>query len=227
LQQSFYIQAYWPFNFYNQTMEFTPLLLASVVGFTHAFEADHLVAVSSIVTRRNSPLLAIKDGIYWGLGHTSTILLVGTVILLGRIAFEESDFRYFEAGVGVMLIVLGMYRLFKLYKTPQITLHTHPHPNPKDFKLAFGVGLVHGLAGSGALLLTVLAATKSTVTGLIYLVIFGVGSIVGMMLAAGVFSLPYSEKILNNKTISMALTVLSSLLCIVLGSMVVYENLFQ
>jgi hypothetical protein len=206
-------------------MEFMPLLLASFVGFTHAFETDHLVAVSSIVTRRSSPLLAIKDGIYWGLGHTSTILMVGAVILLGRIAFEESDFRYFEAGVGLMLIGLGVYRLYKLYKTPLITLHDHPHPYPQDFKLAYGVGLVHGLAGSGALLLTVLATTKSAVAGLTYLVIFGVGSIVGMMLAAGIFSLPFSEKILNNKTIRTALTLLSSLLCVGLGSIVVYENL--
>lgn len=57
-------------------MEILPLLLASLVGFTHAFEADHLVAVSSIVTRRNNTFLAIKDGIFRGLGHTSTILLV-------------------------------------------------------------------------------------------------------------------------------------------------------
>lgn len=205
-------------------MEFMPLLLASVVGFTHAFEADHLVAVSSIVTRRNNSLLAIKDGIYWGLGHTSTILLVGIVILLGRIAFQEDDFRYFEAGVGLMLIMLGVYRLFKLYKTPQISLHAHPHP--QDFKLAYGVGLIHGLAGSGALLLTVLATTKSTFSGLLYLIIFGIGSIVGMMLAAGIFSVPFSEKILNNKTIRTLLILASSLLCIGLGGMVVYENLF-
>lgn len=207
-------------------MDFAPILLASVVGFTHAFEADHLVAVSSIVTRRNNSLLAIKDGIYWGLGHTSTILLVGAVILLGRIVFQEEDFRYFEAGVGLMLIGLGGYRLYKLYKTPAIELPVHSHPHPQDFKLAYGVGLVHGLAGSGALLLTVLATTKSTAAGLAYLVIFGVGSIVGMMLAAGVFSLPFSEKILNNNTLRIALTVLSSLLCIGLGSMVAYENLF-
>lgn len=207
-------------------MELIPILLASVVGFTHAFEADHLIAVSSIVTRRNNPLLAIKDGIYWGLGHTSTILLVGTVILFGRIAFEEEDFRYFEAGVGLMLITLGGYRLYKLYNAPNYGLHTHPHLPPQDFKLAYGIGLIHGLAGSGALLLTVLATTKSTFSGLLYLAIFGVGSVVGMMLAAGIFSVPFSEKILNNKTIRTALILLSSLFCIGLGSKVVYENLF-
>ncbi len=214
-----------PFRFFP-TMELMPFLLAGIVGFTHAFEADHLVAVSSIVTRRNNPLLAIKDGIYWGLGHTSTILLVGTVILFGRIAFQDEDFRYFEAGVGLMLITLGGYRLHKLYKAPNYRLHAHPHLPSQDFKLAYGVGLIHGLAGSGALLLTVLATTKNTFSGLLYLVIFGVGSVVGMMLAAGIFSVPFSEKILNNKTIRTALIVLSSLFCIGLGSKVVYENLF-
>ena len=205
-------------------MELTSLLLASVIGFTHAFEADHLVAVSSIVARRNNPLLAIKDGASWGMGHTSTILVVGTIVLLGRIAFEESDFRYFEAGVGIMLIALGSYRLFRFLRRSDSPVHHHTHI--QDYKLAYGVGLVHGLAGSGALLLSVLAMTQSTMAGLVYLGIFGIGSIVGMMLAAGVFSLPFSEKIVNNGTSRSIFGLVSALICIGLGAKVVVENLF-
>ena len=59
-----------------------PLLFAAVVGFGHAFEADHLVAVSTIASKRKHPMQAIKDGIYWGLGHTSTIFLIGLIMIV-------------------------------------------------------------------------------------------------------------------------------------------------
>ncbi|OIN59430.1 urease accessory protein [Arsenicibacter rosenii] len=205
-------------------MELVSLLFAGVVGFTHAFEADHLVAVSSIVTRRNNLQTAVKDGIYWGLGHTSTILLVGGVFLLGRFAVREEAFRYLEAGVGGMLIMLGGFRLNSLVQgaKPQVHAHnghTHAH------KLAYGVGLVHGLAGSGALILSVLTTINGTLGGLIYLTIFGVGSIAGMMLAAGLFSVPLSGRIIRHPSVRMGITLVSALLCIGLGLFVIVEHL--
>ena len=90
-----------------------PLLFAAVVGFGHAFEADHLVAVGNIATKRNNMNLAIKDGIYWGLGHTSTIFLIGLIIIVGKATFLDGYFGYFEAGVGLMLVLLGLYRLYE------------------------------------------------------------------------------------------------------------------
>ena len=91
-----------------------PLLFAGVVGFTHAFEIDHLLAVSSIASRRKSVLMAIKDGIYWGLGHTSTILAMGICMILARIIVTPEVFHYFEATVGIMLILLGTHRILSL-----------------------------------------------------------------------------------------------------------------
>ncbi|WP_026993776.1 urease accessory protein [Flectobacillus major] len=204
-------------------MEIAPLLLASIVGFSHAFEADHLVAVSNIVTRRNSLHLAMKDGVYWGLGHTSTILLVGCVFILGKFTFHENSFHYLEAAVGIMLIILGVFRLFKLY-TAKATVHTHAS-DVHEHKLAYGVGLVHGLAGSGALVLSVLTTIKGIVSSLLYLFIFGIGSIGGMMLAAGIFSVPFSEKIIRNQKIRVYMTLLSSLFCIGLGVIVIHQQL--
>ena len=64
-----------------------PLLIAAAIGFGHAFEADHLVAVGNIVTKREKPVLALKDGMYWGLGHTSTIVLIGLLIIVGKSTF--------------------------------------------------------------------------------------------------------------------------------------------
>ena len=168
-----------------------PLLLALSVGFAHAFEADNLVAVSTIVTRRNNLWLALKDGVFWGLGHTSTILLVGSVFMLGRFTLRAGDFRYLETGVGLMLVTLGSLRLYKLMVFRELTAAHTPIHEEHAHKLAYGVGLVHGLAGSGALILSVLTQIKGTGAGMIYLGLFGIGSIMGMMVAAGAFSVPF------------------------------------
>lgn len=200
-----------------------PVLLALAAGFAHAFEADHLVAVSSIVTRRTSPLAAVKDGVFWGLGHTSTIVVVAGIYLLGRLALHVADFHYLEAAVGAMLVSLGTYRLWKLSRH-QLAAHAHQHPEPA-FSLAYGVGMVHGLAGSGALLLSVLTQIKGAWNGLGYLLLFGCGSVVGMMVAAGVFSLPFSLAALRSNGLRLALTLVSSGLCVGLGLKVLYQNL--
>lgn len=238
-----------------------PLLFAAFVGFAHAFEADHLLAVSNIVTKRNSILMAVKDGIAWGLGHTSTIFLIGLIIIVGKVAITEQTFHYFEAAVGAMLIALGLFRLRYLWKTGQ-AFHTHFHlddlifwkkrparllsqtprqiarpasaaetlilrysPQTESHRLAYIVGLVHGLAGSGALVLLVMSQIPSAGSALLYLLIFGVGSIGGMLLASGVFSLPFSKKLSTNALLQAGLTMISSLLCVAYGTQVVCENL--
>ncbi|RYF65915.1 MAG: urease accessory protein, partial [Cytophagaceae bacterium] len=105
--------------------------------------------------------------------------------------------------------------------------HRHDAQPPHDghaHGLAYGVGLIHGLAGSGALILSVLTQIKGNGPGMLYLVLFGVGSITGMMVAAGVFSVPFSVRLLTNPVVRTTLVVLSSTVCIGLGAMVIYEN---
>ena len=199
-----------------------PLFFAAVTGFSHAFEADHLVAVSNIVTRRNQLLLAVKDGIYWGLGHSSTILAIGFLIIVAKSTIFEGYFGFLEALVGVMLIGLGLYRAQQIRRKKTAPTHDHSH----DHKLAYGVGLIHGLAGSGAMVLVVLSEVSGTWNSLLYLIIFGLGSVVGMLLAAGMFSLPFGKNLGDRPLIQQGLTLLSSLLCIGYGSFVLYENLF-
>jgi len=236
-----------------------PLFFAATVGFAHAFEADHLLAVSNIVTRRNSVWLAIKDGIAWGLGHTSTIFLVGVLIIGFKVAITEQTFHYFEAAVGVVLMLLGALRLYFLWKNGRAA-HTHYHiedllfwkkrshsvllaapyrlataapaaqmlrfdTRANNHHLAYGVGLVHGLAGSGTLVVLVMSQIPEVANALIYLLIFGIGSIAGMLLASGVFSMPFSKKLSANAYLQVGLTLLSSLLCIGFGAQVVWENL--
>ncbi len=200
-----------------------PLLFAAVIGFTHAFEADHLVAVSSIVTKRDKIILAIKDGIFWGLGHTSTIFLIGLLMIIGKVTFFNGYFGYFEAVVGLMLILLGIHRLYQYFRSDK-SYRQLADPEDKHH-LAYGVGLVHGLAGSGAMILLVMTEIQGSFNSLLYLLIFGLGSVVGMLVAAGIFSLPFSKKITNNAHLQVGLVLLSSLLCMGYGAFVLIENL--
>jgi len=201
-----------------------PLLFAAVVGFGHAFEADHLVAVGNIVTKRESPALAIKDGIFWGLGHTSTIFLIGLIIIIGQATFLNGYFGLFEAGVGLMLIALGIFRLYKYY-SKKGEEKSSLMDKSKSHRLAYGVGLIHGLAGSGAMVLLVMTEISGQLNSIIYLLIFGLGSVIGMLVAAGFFSMPFSKKWNANKNLQYGLVVISSILCIGYGAHVMIENL--
>lgn len=208
-----------------------PFALALSIGFGHAFKADHLVAVSSIVTRRRSVWLALKDGAFWGLGHTSTILVVGGIFLLVQVTLNEDSFRYVEAGVGVMLMLLGFGRLYTLVSQPKATVshpadHVHADATGQhEHKLAYGVGLLHGLAGSGALILSVLAQSKGAGAGMLYLVLFGMGSMGGMVVAVGAFIVPFSARLTGHPTFRTALVLLSSVLCIELSVKIICETM--
>jgi cytochrome c biogenesis protein CcdA len=209
-------------------MTFLPLLFAGVVGFMHAFEADHLLAVSSMVTRRNSALMAAKDGVFWGLGHSSTILIIGILMILAQVSVAEHIFHIFEAGVGLMLIVLGLQRLRDAWRQNQAAQRhalAHQHHEQHSHKMAYSVGLVHGLAGSGSLILLVMSEWKGAWEGIAYLVVFGAGSILGMLLASSVFFMPFSKKISQKTNFQVGLTLLSSALCIAFGGKILIENL--
>jgi len=205
------------------------LFITVYAGFTHAFETDHLLAVSTIVSKRHKLTHAVKDGIFWGLGHTSTIILVGVLVIVMKQHISINSFRYFEAAVGLMLVTLAVYRVITLWKnqlagknisavTGNVT-HTHGH------KLAYGVGLVHGLAGSGALIVLVMSQVKSPAGAMMYLLVFGAGSVIGMLLAAGLFSTPFSKKMIYANYLQIALVLVSAAFCILYGSKVIYQNL--
>jgi len=220
-----------------------PLLLTIYAGFIHAFEADHLLAVSNIVSQRNNVKLSLKDGIFWGLGHTSTIFFVGILMIVFKAGISDQYFRYFESLVGVMLIALAIYRMVVFFREKKVVIHAHPHQHGGEkhqhlhvhignrqvhqhkHSLAYGVGLVHGLAGSGALILIAMSQMKSPADGLIYLVIFGMGCIVGMLVAAGLFSIPFSKKIIQAQLLQSGLVIITCVLCFLYGGKVIYDNL--
>jgi ABC-type nickel/cobalt efflux system permease component RcnA len=234
-----------------------PLLLTIYAGFTHAFETDHLLAVTNIVSQRDHIWSSIKDGIFWGLGHSSTIIFIGILMIMFKVGISEHSFHYFEATVGLMLIALAIYRLIKFFRGKKLVIHKHDHEHEEGVhkhlhvhfvpeneqahahphvhvhthshthKLAYGVGLVHGLAGSGALVIIAMAQIKSPAQGVLYLVIFSLGCIVGMLTAAGLFSVPFSKRIIQAQTLQSVLIILTSVLCLVYGGKVIYDNMIM
>jgi len=191
------------------------LVLGLLLGMRHALEADHLAAVASLATRSRGVPGTVLQGAVWGLGHTLTLLLVGGVCLLLRAAISERLAAALEGAVGVMLLVLGADVLLRMRRR-RIHLHVHRHDDGTVHLHAHGhapeeahdrdhhqhahgegfplrallVGMVHGLAGSAALLLVTLTTLSSAWLGVAYIAVFGVGSIAGMAVLAAVIALP-------------------------------------
>jgi ABC-type nickel/cobalt efflux system permease component RcnA len=201
--------------------------LGFLLGLKHATEADHLVAVTTIVSEQRSVSRSAMVGALWGVGHTAALLAAGVVVILLEVSIPERVAAALEFGVALMIIFLGSRVLFlALRKRRRVHVHAHTHGGRTHTHLHFhehadehsatgataahapaherhgglvgwrplAVGVVHGLAGSAALTLLVLTEVLrngSRVLGLAYLLIFGVGSVGGMMLMSALISLPF------------------------------------
>jgi high-affinity nickel-transport protein len=167
--------------------------LGFMLGLRHATDADHVVAVSTIVSRSRTLRGAMLVGALWGLGHTLTILLVGGAIVVFNVVVPPSIETVLEMCVATMLIVLGAVNLGGSFagrpSTASATGHAAGVERPLSLRPLF-VGIVHGLAGSAAIALLVLASIRDVARALIYLGVFGVGTIAGMVLLTCVVVLP-------------------------------------
>jgi ABC-type nickel/cobalt efflux system permease component RcnA len=180
-----------------------------LLGLRHALDADHLAAISTVLAERPSFRASGAVGFWWGVGHTTTLLLVGAVVLAWDIRIPERLELLAESGVGLLLIALGGTLAWKLYRErwhvhshhhddgPHV--HFHSHQQQEDHRhrhwmagsvRPLCIGMAHGLAGSAALMLIVLSSTHELGSGLLSIAIFGVGSIVGMMTIGLTISLP-------------------------------------
>lgn len=193
-----------------------PLLFAAIVGMRHAFEPDHLVAMSTLVARHDRLRPALKDGLLWGLGHTTMLVVFGSLIIFSRATFLQSP--YFEAVVGLMLIGLGISRLVdkNSYRPLQLA--------KQRASFAYTVGLVHGLAGSGALVLLVMSEIQQAGWAIVYILIFGLGSMLGMLAAAGLMRLPFTSRMRLGRRLQAGAVVLSSVLSIGYGGWMVWTH---
>ena len=199
---------------------FVILGIGLVFGLKHATEVDHVVAISTIVSRHKNIFHSAVVGALWGVGHTVSLLIVGALVLSLRIALPEIVSNWLEFAVALMIMGLGISALWRASrKSNEVHIHQHNHDGVSHTHVHFHekenkhqaathavhshavsrlgwkpvlIGMVHGLAGSGALTLLVLTQIGSSLLGFFYVLTFGFGSIAGMLLMSGLIGLPFA-----------------------------------
>jgi len=191
----------------------TVLALGFALGLKHALDPDHMVAVSTIVSESKSIARSSLVGTFWGLGHTMSLLLAGIAVIAFRIRIPERMALWMEFAVALMLVILGAKALLKPLRGWNVHIHRHSHDGSSHIHLhlhrpgeegahhhrhligfgarPFFVGMVHGMAGSAALMILVLATIPSALAGLLYIAVFGLGSVGGMLIMSSLISMPF------------------------------------
>ena len=224
------------------------LSLGFVLGLRHALDSDHIVAVSTIVSEHKSLARSSLVGTFWGLGHTASLFAVGLIILLLKISIPEHVKPWMEMPVALMLIALGVNATFRAARERGWQIHTHVHSHDQQSEHAhlhlhnsdehnhehrlfhlgrrpFVVGLIHGFAGSAAVTLAALATVPTIALGLTWIVVFGIGSIGGMLLMSAAISLPFIVTARRFSAINGAIRLLAGLFSIIFGLMIAWSLL--
>ena len=250
--------------------------LGFVLGMRHATDPDHVIAVSTIVSRQRSIREAAVIGALWGIGHTITIFCVGAAIILFNVVIPPRIGLTMELAVGLMLILLGIFNLTGITRrithryTPDHrhdavvhshrhehdgTVHEHIHGHSPEVHMHLGaeddaspeqkpqgvfqatlrklglyqflrplaVGLVHGLAGSAAVALLVLAEIRDPRWAIAYLLIFGIGTIAGMMVITMMIGAPFAYTRGRFAPFNRGLGIASGLLSIAFGLFITFQ----
>lgn len=242
------------------------IALGFFLGMRHATDPDHVIAVTTIVSRQRSIRHAALIGVLWGLGHTITILVVGSAIILFGIVIPPRLGLTMEFSVGLMLILLGILNLSGIMRwitetfTPsQLAHHVHPHGHgdyvhshphghsPENHGHAesatpvgwmdriFGklgvyqivrplaVGIVHGLAGSAAVALLVLTTIRVPAWAVLYLLVFGLGTVAGMMLITAAIAVPFKYSESRFARLNRGLGLVAGAVSLIFGFFIVYQ----
>jgi hypothetical protein len=222
------------------------LLLGLVTGLRHSIEADHVAAVLSVVASSHKNIKrATMLGAIWGLGHTTSLFIAGLLVLLLAVNISDTLSSRMEFGVGIMLLFLGVttftgWSVGKFFKGLRHrksshkhihhhygnVVHSHEHVHD-DAEHGHGhksliVGMVHGMAGSGALLLIVLSTIHSIPLGLAYIAIFGAGSIGGMAGISTLIGIPF-VKLANSAKVSLLLRYAAAITTLAIGAGMMYD----
>ena len=226
------------------------LLLGLLIGMQHALEADHVAAVASMAARAGSARRIVRHGAVWGLGHSLTLLVVVGAVLLLNVAVPENLARLLELAVGIMLLGLGlgvMRRLlvervhFHLHRHGDGVAHIHAHSHAGDRTAhessrhdhdhpaglplrTLLVGVMHGMAGSAALLVLALASVQSTWAALLYIAVFGVGSILGMAALSAAIAVPLTCSARLLTRLHHVLQAAIGGVTVLVGAMIVYRT---
>ena len=223
------------------------LALGFILGLRHALDADHLIAVSTIVSERKGFLTSSIVGMLWGIGHTFSLLVVGLIVIALQVHIHERIAQLMEFAVAGMLILLGSRVLWQMRRGGRLhahvhehgwVVHAHPHIHtvgheadhkhmqPFTLRLAHHlnagkrsilVGIVHGMAGSAALMLVVLATIPSAKLALLYVGVFGVGSIGGMLMMSTLIGIPFVLTAQRSDKLNAAVRGISGVVSVVFG----------
>lgn len=196
------------------------LALGFILGIKHAIEPDHVIAVSTIASQSKKLSRSSLAGVFWGIGHTATLLIVGCILIFMKGEIPEKWAMSLEFLVGIMLVYLGIttilsFKNIHIHKheqneNPQQHVHSgnhehkHQYKNVSYFKFML-IGLVHGLAGSGAMVLLTMSTVKTVWESVIYILIFGVGTVTGMLFFTTIIGIPFvfsAKKISLNTTLT-------------------------
>jgi len=217
------------------------------IGIQHAFEPDHLAAVSTLTKNMKkgtkvsgiflgkTTLKSSMLGALWGAGHTSTILLVGLLVAGFSLSISKEIFMGFELLVGIMLVFLGILAFLNksLLKFKHLHLHTHvsgmthihAHAHDEDHKhghKAYIIGCIHGLAGSGSIVILAAASLDSLEMVVYFILVFGIGSIIGMAIASSLIALPFVLSSRFDKVYKI-LRYVVGLVALMIGVSIIYE----
>ncbi|OCA84110.1 urease accessory protein UreH [Bacillus sp. FJAT-27225] len=219
------------------------LAVGFILGIRHAIEPDHVIAVSTIASQSKKLWHASLAGVFWGIGHTVTLVIVGLVVILMKNEIPEKLAMSLEFLVGIMLVYLGV-RTILSFKNIHIHIHKHgydgedhphihshqssgehdhkhKHHNTTYLGSVF-IGLVHGLAGSGAMILLTMSTVKSAGEAAIYISIFGAGTVIGMFFFTTIIGIPFvlSEK---RRTVSRTFGLITGVISTAFGIFYMYN----
>ncbi|MEE9608059.1 MAG: high-affinity nickel-transport family protein [Myxococcota bacterium] len=169
----------------------TAILLGFGLGLRHAFDPDHTVAVSAIAARHRNPWVASWIGVSWGIGHGATLLLVGLAVIALGVVIPEALAEWLELCVGVALMGLGAVNVLAAAESVE---QTGGEPALRSALARSGlVGLLHGLAGSGAVALLAVTSMPDPAAAVAYLAVFGAGTIGGMVAFSCALGVPFAR----------------------------------
>jgi ABC-type nickel/cobalt efflux system permease component RcnA len=221
-----------------------------LLGMQHALEADHVAAVSSVVSRRQGLRSISWHGAMWGIGHTLTLLVVAGTCLMLKTGIDDKLAERLEFGVGIMLVGLGAHVLWRLWRDRihfgthhhnDGTLHMHAHSHRHDVphhkqsahdhahpQRAHGrtllVGAMHGMAGSAALVVLAASTFTSGPIGLVYVLLFGLGSILGMAALSAIIAVPLTWTARSLTVANRALQAVIGIATLAVGLHVLFEK---
>lgn len=184
-----------------------------LLGMRHATDADHIVAVSAIVCRERSALRSASIGVLWGLGHTLTIFTVGGALVLFKWTFSPRLGLSLEFSVALMLVLLGLLNLVPQAGVPAVPWRLKP----------FFIGVVHGLAGSAAATLLILPLIDDARWALVYLAVFGAGTIAGMALVTVAIAAPAAWAAVRVMTLQRGIRLASGAVSLAFGLYLGYK----